>query len=176
MMKKLLSLLLLACLALSALAGCNPASGKDSASASDSTPATESSSDSQIEEIDYAGNLKLNMNSDSLKLEVTMKQHIDGDTTHFHADLPFLDNGILKARYIAINTPESTGTIEPWGKKASNYTKNALSTATSIIVESDTSEWKPDSTGTRYMTWVWYKAPGSNEYRNLNLELLQEAS
>lgn len=175
MMKKLLSLLLFACLALSALAGCNTAGGKDSItdSSSDSTPVTESSSDSQIEEIDYAGNLKLNMNSDSLKLEVTMKQHIDGDTTHFHADLPFLDNGILKARYIAINTPESTGTIEPWGKKASNFTKEKLSSATSIIIETDGTEWEADSTGDRYLVWVWYKAPGATDFRNLNLEILQ---
>ena len=41
-------------------------------------------------------------------------------------DLNFLENGVLKARYIAINTPESTGSIEPWGKKAANFTKTKL--------------------------------------------------
>ena len=30
-----------------------------------------------------------------------------------------------------------------------------------------------DSTGSRYLVWVWYKPEGSDEYRNLNIELLQ---
>ncbi len=125
------------------------------------------------EKIDYAGQAVLDLNSSSQKMEVTVKAFIDGDTTHFYADGWGSDN-VFKARYAAVNTPESTGDIEPWGKKASNYTKNALSNATSIIIESDTDEWKADSTGTRYMSWVWYKKSGSNVYRNLNLELLQE--
>ena len=124
--------------------------------------------------IDYAGQATLDLNADSQTLEnVTVKAFIDGDTTHFNVTGWGSDN-IFKARYAAVNTPESTGTIEPWGKKAAEYTKNALKTATSIVLESDTDEWKADSTGTRYMTWVWYKAPGSSVYRNLNLELLQE--
>ncbi len=133
--------------------------------AAEATPATE--------RIDYAGQAVLDRNSDSQLVEATVKTFIDGDTTHFNVEGWGNDN-VFKARYAAVNTPESTGDIEPWGKKASNYTKNALSTATSIVLESDTDQWKPDSTGTRYMTWVWYKAPGSNVYRNLNLELLQE--
>lgn len=175
MMKKLLSLLLFACLALSALAGCNTAGGKDSItdSSSDSTPVTESSSDSQIEEIDYAGNVTLDMNSDSLKQEVTVKTYIDGDTTHFNVPKTMDPNGVLKARYIAINTPESTGTIEPWGKKAANFTKTQLQSASSIIIETDGTEWETDSTGDRYLVWVWYKSAGSSEYRNLNIEILQ---
>ena len=72
-----------------------------------------------------------------------------------------------------MNTPESTGKIEEWGKKASAFTKEKLKNATSIIVEAETSEWTADSTGSRYLGWVWYKTEGSDEYRNLNIEILQ---
>ena len=135
------------------------------AAEAEATPATE--------RVDYAGQAVLDRHSGSQLVEATVKTFIDGDTTHFYVD-DWGTDGVFKARYAAVNTPESTGDIEPWGKKASNYTKNALSTATSIVLESDTDQWKPDSTGTRYMTWVWYKAPGSDIYRNLNLELLQK--
>lgn len=123
---------------------------------------------------DYVSELKLNMGSESLKAEVTVKSFIDGDTVHFNIDEQSFTNGVvLKARFLAINTPESTGKIEEYGKQASNFTKEKLSNATSIIVESDDTKWNADSTGNRYMVWVWYKTAESNEYRNLNLEILQ---
>lgn len=100
--------------------------------------------------------------------------HIDGDTTHFKLTTPIGGSNILKARYLAVDTPESTGAIEKWGKKASNFTKEKLMNATSIIVESDTSEWNPDSTGSRYMVWVWYKTAEMSDYRCLNVEILQD--
>ena len=125
------------------------------------------------ETIDYAGQAVLDRNGDSKTMEVTLKTFIDGDTTHFHAQ-GFNDQNLLKARYMAINTPESTGKLEEWGKKASRFTRSKLETATSIILESDTTDWEADSTGDRYLVWVWYKAPNSTTYRNLNLELLQE--
>ena len=71
-------------------------------------------------------------------------------------------------------TPESTGKIEAWGKTASNFTKEKLSNATSIIIESDTHEWNADSTGDRYLVWVWYRNSDTEDYRNLNIEILQE--
>ena len=128
--------------------------------------------------IDYAAQVTLDMNSESIKQEVTVNAFIDGDTTHFKVPSSIVDGtvikrDILKARYLAVNTPESTGKIEEWGKKAAAYTKSHLSEATSIIIETDGSEWAVDSTGERYLVWVWYKTPGMTEYRNLNLELLQ---
>ena len=123
--------------------------------------------------VDYASELKLDMNSDSKKQEVSVHIYIDGDTTHFDVPSSVMEGGILKARYIAINTPESTGRIEPWGKAASNFTKEKLKNATSIIIESDTDEWNADSTGGRYLVWVWYKTAEDEDYRNLNLEILQ---
>ena len=137
----------------------------------------ESESDKKEEEqnvhVDYAGILKLDMNSDTFKQEVTVKTFIDGDTTHFNVPTSVMSTGVIKARYLSINTPESTGKIEEWGKAASKFTKEKLSTATSIIIESDDGKLNADSTGDRYLLWIWYKPAGSNEYRNLNIEILQ---
>lgn len=127
----------------------------------------------ETETRDYVSLLTLNMDSETAKAEVTVKTFVDGDTTHFHVDESVAENGVFKARYLAVNTPESTGKIEEYGKKASNFTKEKLSSATSIIVESDTETWQKDSTGSRTLAWVWYKTEGMTEYRNLNLEILQ---
>ena len=62
--------------------------------------------------VDYASSVKLDLNSSTKKIEVTVKTYVDGDTTHFNVPTNFLDTGVLKARYLAINTPESTGKIE----------------------------------------------------------------
>ena len=127
-----------------------------------------------VDHVDYAAELKLDMTSDTLKKEVTVKSYIDGDTTHFYFPGSQFAGGVMKARYLSVNTPESTGKIEEWGKAASNFTKETLKNATSIIVESDDSKWNADSTGDRYLVWVWYKTDDSSDYRNLNLELLQK--
>lgn len=124
--------------------------------------------------VDYASLVKLDLNSNRARQEVTVHQFIDGDTTHFNVPRTISPNGILKARYLSINTPESTGAIEEWGKAASKFTRSKLENATSIILESDTSNWDLDSTGARHLVWVWYKTAGMSDYRNLNLEILQE--
>ena len=124
--------------------------------------------------VDHVATLKFNPNSGRAYTEATVKTFVDGDTTHFNVPTSIIPTGVLKARYLGINTPESTGQIEPWGKKASNYTKAALSGATSIIIESDNAGWTPDSTGDRYLVWVWYKNAEMTDYRCLNLEILQE--
>ena len=124
--------------------------------------------------IDYASQLKFDPDSGRLWAYATVVSYIDGDTTHFEVDKSVIDEDHVKARYLGINTPESTGVIEPWGKKASNYTKTQLMKATSIIIESDTANWDLDSTGSRYLLWVWYKTAEDTEYRNLNLEILQQ--
>ena len=155
---RILAVLLLVTLLLCSFVACNK-------KAEDDEP--------QSEHVDYAADLKLDMSSDSLKQEVTVHIYIDGDTTHFNVPESVMEGGILKARYLAINTPESTGRIEPWGKAASNFTKERLKNATSIIIESDNDTWNADSTGGRYLVWVWYKTAEMEDYRNLNLEILQ---
>ncbi len=104
--------------------------------------------------VDYVSQVKLDMNSPTLKQEVTLKMHIDGDTTHFYAPTSVADEGVMKARYLDVNTPESTGSIEEWGKAASNFTKEKITDAVSIIVESNTDKWEFDGNG-RHLVWVW---------------------
>ena len=124
-------------------------------------------------EVDYAAQVKLNMNSETVKQEVTVKTFIDGDTVHFNVPETVMETGVLKGRFLAVNTPESTGKIEEYGKAASAFTKEKLSSAESILIESDTETWNRDSTGERYLVWVWYRPQGESEYRNLNIEILQ---
>ncbi len=151
---RILSLFLLICIAITSLISC-----KDSG---------------EIKKTDFVAQVKLDLNSGRLTQEVTVKQYVDGDTTHFYVPNSISDNGVLKARYLAINTPESTGAIEEWGKAASSFTRSKLENAVSIIIESDTNTWNADSTGERYLVWVWYKTADMTDYRNLNIEILQE--
>lgn len=155
---KLLSLLLALCLMVTCFAGCQDSTDTDT----DST-----------EFVDYVAETKLNMDSSTKKQEVTVKSYIDGDTTHFYVPAELRADGVLKARYMGVNTPESTGKIEEWGKKASNFTKEKLSGASSIIIESNDGNWNVDSTGDRHLVYVWYKPKDGNDYRCLNLELIQ---
>lgn len=122
---------------------------------------------------DPASQLKLDMTSDTAKQEVTVFAFVDGDTTHFNVPTSLVDSGVLKARYLAINTPETTNRVEEYGKAASRFTQERLSQAVSIIIESDDSSWNLDSTSTRYLVWVWYKTAEDEDYRNLNVEILQ---
>ena len=162
--KRFLSLFLLICMSVSCFCGCQTAQqGASTSSTEEELPPF----------IDFVEQLKLDMDSSTAKMEVTVKLFIDGDTTHFHVPTSVSADGILKARYIAVNTPESTGQIEEWGKKASNFTREKLSNAESIIIESNNDKWEKDSSGGRHMAWVWYKPKGETEYRNLNLELVQ---
>ena len=171
--KKIVSLLALLCLVLSCFSACadEPVATVPTDGGTEPVQATEEST--QAEFVDYAASVKLDMSSETAKQEVTVKMFVDGDTTHFYVPTSVMENGVLKARYVAINTPESTGKIEEYGKKASAFTKEKLSAATSIIIESETSGWNADSTGDRYLCWIWYKTADSNQYRNLNIEILQ---
>ena len=153
---RLTALLALLCLLLTCMVGCG------------------GGGDKEPEFVDYVAQTKLDMNSSTLKQEVTVKSYIDGDTTHFYVPTSIRDTGVLKARYMGINTPESTGKIEEWGKKASNFTKEKLMSADSIYIESDNDKWNVDSTGDRHTVWVWYRPAGTTDYRCLNLELVQE--
>lgn len=124
--------------------------------------------------VDYVSQLKLDMNSETNKMVVTVKTYVDGDTTHFNdPNNEISDTGTIKARYIAINTPESTGRIEEYGKKASRFTREKLERASSIMIESNDENWNADSTGSRYLLWIWYKTSEDAEWRNLNVEILQ---
>jgi endonuclease YncB( thermonuclease family) len=175
---KLLALLLALCLVLATFISCGGDTaggegGGEQNGGETGGDGTQGGGTATVDPIDYVAGLKLDMNSASAKEEVTVKQYIDGDTTHFYLKSGTIDGSdIVKARYLAVNTPESTGKVEPWGKAASNFTKEKLKSAVSIMIESDDSEWNTDSNG-RHLLWIWYKPAEDAEYRNLNLELLQ---
>ena len=173
MSKRIIAFLLMFCLLVSCLAGC----GDDSKGDKATTSTTAAASSDKAETIDYVENTKLDLNSNTQKLEVTVHAYIDGDTTHFNiprgVDVPGVENGVLKARYMGINTPESTGKIEEWGKKASTFTKEKLSAAAAIMVESNDGNWNVDSSGGRHLVYVWYKPTADADYRCLNLEIIQ---
>ncbi len=112
----------------------------------------------------------------------TFKKHIDGDTTHFFQTENSGEPGrVVKSRYIGVDTPESTGQIEAWGKKASNFTKDKVTNAKSIILTTDVTEIGKvaavDSTGSRFKTLVWVadkENASLDDYRCVNLWLVQE--
>lgn len=123
--------------------------------------------------VDYVAELKLDNTSNTAKEEATVKSFIDGDTVIFTVPTTVVENGTMKVRLVGINAPESTGMIEDYGLAAAKFTKDALKNAVSIIIESDSDAWNTDSIGERYLVWVWYKTEAEGEYRNLNIELLQ---
>ena len=112
--------------------------------------------------------------------KVTLKSPIDGDTAHFYT----ADHQIVKARFFGINTPESTGDIEPWGKQASNFTTGILKEADAngtIVVSSPTSSYgipQADSTGSRYVSLIWVSVDQKDcpydQLKFLNLYIVQE--
>ena len=134
----------------------------------------------------------------SIKLELEYKDHnfftegigqvklwtaIDGDTAHFKMADGSSDE-LLKARFYGVDTPESTGKIQEYGKAASNFTKSKLEAANengTIVVSSPFFEYKApqtDSTGGRYLSLIWYnetvKDAPIDQLKLLNLELVQE--
>ncbi len=99
----------------------------------------------------------------------TVDAYTDGDTTRFNAGA---DKVVV--RYHCVDTPESTGGVEKWGKAASLFVKDRLSKATEIVLESSTGT-RPttDSYGTRLLGYVWYKTAADKDFKLLNLELIE---
>lgn len=109
--------------------------------------------------------------------EVEVVSFTDGDTTTFRRinDKSDDSNNNIKVRYQGIDTPESTGKIEAWGIKASHFTKSKLRSASRIVVVNDLDLFgKTDSSGGRYMGFVWYLKEGSSSWRLLNLEIVEQ--
>lgn len=99
----------------------------------------------------------------------TVERCVDGDTA------VFLTGGVsFTARFLGVDTPESTGDVEEWGKTASLFTAAKLNNAYKIVVQTNGGAAKKDTTGNRYLTYVWYQPTASAEFRLINLELVQE--
>ncbi|MBQ3571238.1 MAG: thermonuclease family protein [Clostridia bacterium] len=99
----------------------------------------------------------------------TLDAHTDGDTTRFK----LAQGDVISIRYYQIDTPESTGSVQKWGKAASLFTKMRLSSATEIVLEATATRAEKDSYGTRYLGYVWYKTAEDSNFKCLNLELVE---
>jgi len=121
-------------------------------------------------EADYEGK---NFLTDGIGL-VTLFNPVDGDTAHFVGSD---SDTIIKVRFLGINTPESTGQIAPWGFQASEFTKSKLKNAVEIVLEAEELGKTPalDSTGGRYLAYVWYRTSRNSSFRNLNLEIIEHS-
>jgi len=81
--------------------------------------------------------------------EVTLNKCVDGDTAWFN-----LNNEVIKTRFLAINTPESTNKIEEYGKEASEFTCELLKNSTKIEIEYDENSDKLDKYD-RHLVWIF---------------------
>jgi micrococcal nuclease len=104
----------------------------------------------------------------------TLKSCTDGDTANFNV-AGYSET--VKLRFLAINTPESTAKVEPWGKKASIFTKHILENAAAngtIVLINDIDEFGQfDNSGGRFLGFIWYKI-GDGSWRLLNLEIVEQ--
>lgn len=93
---------------------------------------------------------------------VEFERCVDGDTAGFYTG-----SQSIRVRFLGIDTPESTGVIQPWGRPASSFTCEILTNADEIVLESEEAMGLLDSSGSRYLAWVWVDG------RLLNLEILE---
>ena len=133
--------------------------------------------------------------------KVDIKSVTDGDTAVFYTKgmSDSFTNPLKKEhdyvtlRFLGIDTPESTSSIAPWGKKASNYAKSLLENSEACIIDAtsiDTSRYtniydtfvsgvRLDSNGSRWLGLVWYCPQGYDandlsNYRSYQLDIIEE--
>ena len=102
--------------------------------------------------------------------EVTPVRFVDGDTTVFRTK----SGEEFTVRYNGINTPESTYRIEPWGYAASKFNKatyaEEIAKGAKIVLQTEDMVTRLDSTGQRYLAWVWFVYPdGDSKLFNLQM-------
>lgn len=90
-----------------------------------------------------------NYNVKAEKLKVKLDKCVDGDTAWF-----ILNDEAIKTRFLAINSPEATSEIEPYGKEASEFTCNMLKNANKIQIEYDPNSDEKDKYD-RHLVWVF---------------------
>lgn len=82
-------------------------------------------------------------------ISATLNKCVDGDTAWFN-----VDGEVIKTRFLAIDTPESTTEIEEYGKEASEFTCNILINAKKIELKYDDNSDKTDKYD-RHLVWVF---------------------
>lgn len=180
---KLLTLAI-ACVTAIGLTGCNDTN-------SDTSGETNTEETTSLAEwVDYTSQITLDHDYKGRDFytegigKMTLKTAIDGDTAHFYPVVTTTSSEVVKSRFYGIDTPESTGQVEEWGKAASNFTKEKLETAAqygTIVVSSPFSEYstpETDSTGSRYLSLIWINLDTPDaDYTDLtllNLAIVQE--
>ena len=101
--------------------------------------------------------------------EAKLTRIADGDTMSFR-----VDNQFITIRFYGIDTPESTGQVDKWGVSASLFVKGIINDTTQFVLESTTGG-KPekDSYGTRYLGYVWYRQTDSEDWKCLNILVVE---
>lgn len=171
-----------------------PVASSEAPASSSATPVSSSETpvSSSITKIDYFNNGSTKLALDYVGHDfykdgigqVSLLTPIDGDTAHFTPLVTTTSDMTIKSRFWGIDTPESTGQIQEYGKPASNFTKAQLTEANkngTIVVSSPFTEYKApenDSTGTRYVSLVWVNLTTKNapytDLHLLNLYIVQE--
>lgn len=85
------------------------------------------------------------------KVEVKFSSAVDGDTAKFE-----LNGDIITVRFLGIDTPETvhpTKGEQPYGKQASNFTKEKLQNASKVELEYDNNSSKTDKYN-RHLAWI----------------------
>lgn len=101
--------------------------------------------------------------------EAVLVKATDGDTATFR-----LTSGtIVIIRFHGIDTPESTGSVDKWGKSAAKFTENILKNAKGFVLEATATPAEHDSYGVRYLGYVWYRNSENDAWKNLNLQIVE---
>lgn len=83
------------------------------------------------------------------RFEVTLDKCVDGDTAWF-----IFKGESIKVRFLFIDTPESTSTVEPYGEEASKFVETKLSNAKTIELELNKDGDQYDKYN-RMLAWVF---------------------
>jgi endonuclease YncB( thermonuclease family) len=109
--------------------------------------------------------------------EVTLNYCTDGDTGVFHYPQEIYDlilSSAKSTRFLNMDTEETySGGEEEWGKPGSVYTCELLTSAESIILQTDPGDALTGTYG-RLLAWVWVKLPGEEEYFLLNYMVVKQ--
>jgi micrococcal nuclease len=85
-------------------------------------------------------------------ISATVVRVVDGDTAVFRSS----GGAEEKVRFIGVDTPESTKTIEEYGREASAYTQRILTPGRQVVLEKDVES--RDRYG-RLLAYVWLEQP-----------------
>jgi len=128
--------------------------------ASSSAPAQQPAAKYEAKPSSTAENAK-NAEINLIKARVT--KAVDGDTVYVK-----LENGKEeKARFIGVDTPESTTQVEPYGKEAAAYTKSKLLNK-DVWLELDVQE--RDKYG-RLLAYVWLSPPTKENDKEIRTKM-----